>query len=89
MPLARKLQGGAARFGALGDHVLLTPRAWARITKRSRSANGARTAPTPRGEYQQIIIANPDQAVFIFACARPATRRHADRFWSLLKTASS
>jgi ribosome biogenesis GTPase / thiamine phosphate phosphatase len=32
----------------------------------------SRTAPTPRGEYQQIIIANPDQAVFVFACARPA-----------------
>jgi ribosome biogenesis GTPase len=31
----------------------------------------SRMAPTPRGEYQQIIIANPDQAVFVFACARP------------------
>jgi ribosome biogenesis GTPase len=31
----------------------------------------SRLAPTPRGEYQQIIIANPDQAVFVFACAKP------------------
>lgn len=31
----------------------------------------SRMAPTPQGEYQQIIIANPDQAVFVFACARP------------------
>jgi len=31
----------------------------------------ARMAPTPRGEYQQIIIANPDQTVFVFACADP------------------
>jgi ribosome biogenesis GTPase len=31
----------------------------------------SRMAPTPQGEYQQIIIANPDQTVFIFACARP------------------
>ena len=31
----------------------------------------SRLAPTPRGEYQQIIIANPDQAVFIFACTKP------------------
>jgi ribosome biogenesis GTPase len=31
-----------------------------------------RKAPTPRGEYQQVIIANPDQAVFIFSCAQPA-----------------
>jgi len=34
----------------------------------------SRIAPTPRGEYQQIIIANPDQAVFIFACAKPEPR---------------
>jgi ribosome biogenesis GTPase len=31
----------------------------------------SRMAPTPHGEYQQIIIANPDQAVFVFACAKP------------------
>jgi ribosome biogenesis GTPase / thiamine phosphate phosphatase len=34
----------------------------------------SRIAPTPRGEYQQIIIANPDQAVFVFACAKPEPR---------------
>ncbi len=34
----------------------------------------SRLAPTPHGEYQQIIIANPDQAVFVFACARPELR---------------
>lgn len=34
----------------------------------------ARMDPTPRGEYQQIIVANPDQAVFVFACADPAPR---------------
>lgn len=34
----------------------------------------SRMAPTPRGEYQQIIIANPDQAVFVFACASPELR---------------
>ena len=34
----------------------------------------ARLAPTPRGEYQQIILANPDQMVFVFACARPEPR---------------
>jgi ribosome biogenesis GTPase len=31
----------------------------------------SRLAPTPHGEYHQIIIANPDQAVFVFACTRP------------------
>jgi ribosome biogenesis GTPase / thiamine phosphate phosphatase len=34
----------------------------------------SRLAPTPRGEYQQIIIANPDQAVFVFSCSNPAPR---------------
>jgi len=34
----------------------------------------ARMAPTPHGEYQQIIVANPDQAVFVFACANPEPR---------------
>jgi ribosome biogenesis GTPase len=41
----------------------------------------SRMAPTPRGEYQQIIIANQDQAIFVFACAHPAPRfRMLDRF---------
>jgi len=31
----------------------------------------SRRAPTPRGEYEQIIIANPDQAVIVFAAAQP------------------
>jgi ribosome biogenesis GTPase len=41
----------------------------------------SRLAPTPRGEYQQIIIANPDQAIFVFSCAEPEPRlRMLDRF---------
>ncbi|MFN2145403.1 MAG: ribosome small subunit-dependent GTPase A [Anaerolineales bacterium] len=40
-----------------------------------------RLAPTPRGEYEQIIIANPDQAILTFACANPEPRlRMLDRF---------
>jgi ribosome biogenesis GTPase / thiamine phosphate phosphatase len=34
----------------------------------------ARLAPTPRGDYQQIIIANPDQAIFVFSVANPEPR---------------
>ena len=34
----------------------------------------ARMDPTPRGEYQQIIIANPEQAIFVFAVANPEPR---------------
>lgn len=41
----------------------------------------SRLAPTARGEYRQILIANPDQAVFVFACAEPEPRlRMLDRF---------
>jgi ribosome biogenesis GTPase len=41
----------------------------------------SRMAPTPRGEYQQIIIANQDQAVLVFACSEPEPHlRMLDRF---------
>lgn len=41
----------------------------------------SRLAPLPRGEYEQIIIANPDQIVLVFSCAEPTPRlRMLDRF---------
>ncbi len=62
---------------AVGDRVRIEPVAECKgmieeIEPRQRML--VRLAPTPRGEYQQIIIANPDQAVFVFACAQPAPR---------------
>ncbi len=40
-----------------------------------------RLAPTPQGEYRQVLIANPDQILLIFACAQPAPHlRMLDRF---------
>ena len=40
-----------------------------------------RLDPRPLGDYQQILLANPDQAVFVFACAKPSPRlRMLDRF---------
>ena len=40
-----------------------------------------RLDPTPKGLYQQVILANPDQVVLVFACANPAPRlRMLDRF---------
>jgi ribosome biogenesis GTPase len=33
-----------------------------------------RRDPRPRGDYQQVIIANPDQAVLVFACCQPRPR---------------
>lgn len=32
----------------------------------------SRLAPNPQGEFRQILIANPDQVVVVFACAQPA-----------------
>ncbi|MDH5505661.1 MAG: ribosome small subunit-dependent GTPase A [Anaerolineae bacterium] len=46
-----------------------------------RRSQLSRPAPIARGDYEQIIIANPDQAVFVFACADPEPRmRMLDRF---------
>ncbi len=67
--------GDWVRFRRLPDGSGLIEAIEPRVRKLSRMA------PTPRGEYEQIIIANPDQAVFVFACARPEPRlRMLDRF---------
>jgi ribosome biogenesis GTPase len=69
---------------AIGDRVLVSQTGERRgmieeILPRERMLS--RMAPTPRGEYQQIIIANPDQAIIVFACAEPAPNlRMLDRF---------
>jgi ribosome biogenesis GTPase len=40
-----------------------------------------RLDPRPQGEYQQILLANADQAVFVFACTHPNPKlRMLDRF---------
>jgi ribosome biogenesis GTPase len=40
-----------------------------------------RLDPTPRGEFRQILLANPDQIVIVFACASPDPHlRMLDRF---------
>lgn len=62
---------------AIGDWVQVTPLGKGRgviEAVEARQSMLSRMAPTPRGEYQQIIIANPDQAVFVFACAEPPPR---------------
>ena len=62
---------------ALGDRVQMTPLAPGRgviETVEERQRMLVRLAPTPKGKYQQVIIANPDQAVFVFACSHPAPR---------------
>jgi ribosome biogenesis GTPase / thiamine phosphate phosphatase len=40
-----------------------------------------RLAPTGRGDYKQILLANPDQVVLVFSCANPEpSLRMLDRF---------
>jgi ribosome biogenesis GTPase len=40
-----------------------------------------RLAPTPRGEFRQILLSNPDQAILVFACTDPQPHlRMLDRF---------
>ena len=46
-----------------------------------RRSQLSRMSPSPSGEYEQVIIANLDQAIFVFACADPVPRmRMLDRF---------
>jgi ribosome biogenesis GTPase len=46
-----------------------------------RKSQLSRMSPSPSGEYEQVIIANLDQAIFVFACADPVPRmRMLDRF---------
>ena len=46
-----------------------------------RESELIRLAPTPRGTYCQVLVANPDQVVLVFACANPKPKRRLlDRF---------
>jgi ribosome biogenesis GTPase len=84
--LRGKLKQGA-RTGdilAVGDRVkisMLTEETGMieEILPRERAI--VRLDPRPRGVYRQILLANPDQALFVFACAKPNPRmRMLDRF---------
>ncbi len=62
---------------ALGDAVRFTPLpdgsgVIEEVLPRQRALT--RGAPAARGEYQQVLLANPDQVVLVFACAQPAPR---------------
>lgn len=69
---------------AIGDQVELWVEEGAEpmietVAPRQRAL--VRQDPRPTGSYEQVLVANPDQALFIFACADPAPRlRMLDRF---------
>lgn len=59
---------------AVGDWVDVTPSDGQTGTIEAiepRQRLFSRMAPRPNGEYQQILIANPDQVGLVFACTQP------------------
>lgn len=84
--LRGKLKQGKAKgdIAAIGDRVRLRLLADGsgvieEVEERRRAI--VRLDPRPQGDYQQVLLANPDQAVFVFACAHPNPRlRMLDRF---------
>jgi ribosome biogenesis GTPase len=74
--LRGKLKQGRATgdIAAIGDRVRITALADGtgvieEVEERERAI--VRLDPRPQGEYQQVLLANPDQALFVFACAHP------------------
>lgn len=84
--LRGKLKQGKAKgdIAALGDRVEITvldDGSGVVETVRERDQALVRLDPRPNGVYQQVLLANPDQAVFVFACSNPAPRlKMLDRF---------
>lgn len=84
--LRGKLKQGRATgdIAALGDRVHITvledkSGVIEEIEERKQAI--VRLDPRPQGEYQQVLLANADQAVFVFACAHPKPKlRMLDRF---------
>jgi ribosome biogenesis GTPase len=85
-----RLRGKLKRGKAVGDIVALGD--WVQLSGvdikdpmveevEPRSRALVRRDPRPTGLYEQVILANPDQALFIFACADPEPHlRMLDRF---------
>lgn len=71
-------------IAAVGDRVLVTYQSEGVGSIESiepRVHSLVRLDPRPQGLYQQVILANPDQAVFVFACTHPAPHlRMLDRY---------
>ncbi|MEW6180335.1 MAG: ribosome small subunit-dependent GTPase A [Chloroflexota bacterium] len=72
-----KKQRSEGDIVALGDRVEFTPLpdgTGVIEAVHPRTHALIRKAPGARGEYRQVLLANPDQVVFVFACAQPAPR---------------
>jgi ribosome biogenesis GTPase len=84
--LLGRLKQGARKgdIAAVGDRVeisLLSGGEGMIESVHARRSAIVRLDPRPQGVYRQILLANPDQAVFVFSCAQPEPRlRMLDRF---------
>lgn len=84
--LRGKLKRGRAMgdIAALGDHVhisVLADGSGVVENVEERKQALVRLDPRPQGEYQQVLLANADQVIFVFACANPNPKlRMLDRF---------
>jgi len=84
--LRGKLKQGRAKgdIAALGDRVTITlledgSGVVENVEERKQAL--VRLDPRPQGEYQQVLLANADQVIFVFACVHPNPKlRMLDRF---------
>ena len=85
-----QLRGKLKQGRATGDIAALGDRVWVKVLEdksgvieevEERKQAIVRLDPRPQGEYQQVLLANADQAVLVFACAHPKPKlRMLDRF---------
>ena len=67
--------GDVVQISLLPDHTGMIED----IAPRKRALS--RLDPTPKGEYQQVLLANPSQILMVFACTNPEPHlRMLDRF---------
>ena len=85
-----QLRGKLKQGKAVGDIAALGDKVWVTVLEdksgvieevKERKQAIVRLDPRPQGDYQQVLLANADQAVFVFACAHPHPKlRMLDRF---------
>jgi len=85
-----QLRGKLKQGRATGDIAALGDKVWVTVLEdksgvieevEERKQAIVRLDPRPQGVYQQVLLANADQAVFVFACANPNPKlRMLDRF---------
>ncbi len=85
-----QLRGKLKQGRATGDIAALGDKVWITVLEdgsgvieevEERKQAIVRLDPRPQGEYQQVLLANADQAVFVFACVHPKPKlRMLDRF---------